>query len=215
MAKYDPLTGQLVTDTYDMPNLGYEPPGSTMTSDFGLDGLYEASPYTGANGVDVEYPGGYYGGSTMGNWGRSTADLGRGIAGTLGDGYQKGDLGQIGGAFGQWGNDMKAVWNDSPVGQKVSNIAGDVSNQWGDLSLGEQASTLWGGLESMGKLYSNYKSHQLGKEQMNLQKDMWNKTWDANKKQFNEAVSARADSRYNTVDNRDKRKAHKDKYAIK
>lgn len=215
MAKYDPNTGQLIPETYDMPDLGYEVPGGTFASDFDLDSLNVAAPYTGANGVDIEYPGGYYGGSTMGNWGRSTADLGRGIGGILGDGYQSGDLGQIGGALGQWGNDMKATWNDSAVGQKVGNLTGKISDQWGDLSLGEQASTLWGGLESMGKLYSNYKSYQLGKEQMNLQKDMWNKTWDANKKQFNEAVSARADSRYNTVDNRDKRKAHKDQYAIK
>lgn len=215
MAKYDPNTGQLITDTYDMPDLGYEVPGSTLTDDFGLGSLYEAGPYTGANGVDVEYPGGYYGGSTMGNWGRSTADLGRGIGGILGDGYQSGDLGQIGSAFGQWGNDMKATWNDSAVGQKVNNFTGEVANEWGDLSLGEQANTLWGGLQTIGNMYSKFKTYQLGKEQMNLQKDMWNKTWDANKRQFNEAVSSRADGRYNTVDNRDKRQAHKDQYSIK
>ena len=242
MAKYDPYTGQIVADTYDdpgftldlgvpstpgldayslnamtnnIPDVGYQVPGSTITDDFGLDSMYEMAPYNGANGVDIEYPGGYYGGSTLGNWGRSTADLGRSIGTTLGDGLQRGDAGQIGGAIGQWGNDMKTIWNDSPLGQKVSNFTGEVANEWGDLSLGEQANTIWGGLQSLGNMYSKYKAYQLGKDNMRMQKDMWNKTWDANKRQFNEAVSARADSRYNTVDNRDKRQTHKDQYSIK
>lgn len=227
MATFNPLTGLMGPSTTGEGlglELGYSPslnndqlgmnwniptiaadPSDTYVSGYEPEGYVAPPPDNPVNGL--------FG---MGSTGWDTATgaepgmmdmlryTGGQLKGILGDGYQKGEWRDIGGALGELGSNTKGVLGNSQTAQ-----------DWGSLSTPERLNTVWGGLQSIGNLYSKYKTYQLGKDQMQMQKDMWNKTWDANKKQFNEAVSARADSRYNTVDNRDKRQTHKDQYSIK
>ena len=138
--------------------------------------------------------------------GQIASDTVGGIRALGSDGFQVSDirdsLSILGGNLGE-------------AGKVMSNKLGAATDStWGKLSGGEKLNTVWGGLQTLGNMYGSFKGFQLAKEQMNYQKDMWNKTWEANKKQFNESVSARADSRYNTAADQEDRKAHKDKYSI-
>lgn len=127
------------------------------------------------------------------------------------DGFQLQDLNQIGSAVGDFGN----LTRQRVVDAINNNPAVDMAKEgWGQLSGPEKFNTVWGGLQSLGNLYGTFKGLQMAKDQQRFQKDMWNKTWDANKKQFNEAVGARADSRYNTAADQEERQAHKNKYSI-
>lgn len=97
-------------------------------------------------------------------------------------------------------------------------IASDISNNefykqnHGDLSAKNQFGNIWGGLQSLSGLYGTFKQSRMADKQYNMQKDMWNKSWDANKKSVNEAVDLRAASRFN--ERPEERAAHVAKYSI-
>lgn len=82
----------------------------------------------------------------------------------------------------------------------------------GNLSAKNQFGNLWGGLQALTGLYSGIKQMRLADKQYDMQKDMWNKSWDANKKSVNESVDLRAANRFN--ENPEARKAHVAKYSI-
>lgn len=95
-----------------------------------------------------------------------------------------------------------------------SNIANNETyqNMHGNLSAKNQFGNLWGGLQALTGLYSGVKQMRMADKQYNLQNDMWNKSWDANKKSVNESVDLRAANRFN--ENPEARKAHVAKYSI-
>lgn len=130
------------------------------------------------------------------------------------DGWQLDDIGSLRDIFKNWRTDASDMATNTGVGKAVRGATDATSELWGELSGPEKFSTVWGGLQTLGNMYGTYKGFQMAKDQQRFQKDMWNKTWEANKKQFNEAVGARADSRYNTAADQEERKAHKDKYSI-
>ena len=130
------------------------------------------------------------------------------------DGWQLDDIGAIRNIFKEWGTNAFDMAKNTGAGKAVRGATDATSEVWGELSAPEKFNTVWGGLKSLGNMYGTYKGLQMAKDQQRFQKDMWNKTWEANKKQFNEAVGARADSRYNTAADQEERKAHKDKYSI-
>lgn len=130
------------------------------------------------------------------------------------DGLQKQDFGAMKDIFSEWGTNALDMAKNTGAGKAVRGATDAAGEVWGELSAPEKFNTVWGGLQTLGNMYGSYKGFQMAKDQMRFQKDMWNKTWDANKKQFNEAVGARADSRYNTAADQKERQAHKDKYSI-
>nr|DAP09404.1 MAG TPA: hypothetical protein [Caudoviricetes sp.] len=60
-----------------------------------------------------------------------------------------------------------------------------------------KANTLFGGLQTLGNLYSGIQSIRLGKQQLRQARDQWNKQWDAARKTHNEALDLRATNRFN------------------
>lgn len=97
------------------------------------------------------------------------------------------------------------------IGSNLSNNE-TFQNMHGNLSAKNQFGNLWGGLQALTGLYSGIKQMRLADKQYDLQNDMWNKSWDANKKSVNESVDLRAANRFNEDPN--KRKEHVAKYSI-
>lgn len=228
MATFNPLTGLMEPSSTGEGSgleLGYSP--SLSNNQLGMNWN---TPTIAADPSD-SYVSGYepagYTDPNYGGW--SSWDTASGAAPTMkdfnqiymndmrnvfSDGIQSEDFGAMRNIFSEWGSNAVDMAKNTGAGKAVRGATDASGEVWGELSAPEKFNTVWGGLQSLGKMYGTYKGFQMAKDQMGLQKDMWNKTWDANKKQFNEAVSTRADSRYNTVDNRDKRQSHKDQYSI-
>lgn len=82
----------------------------------------------------------------------------------------------------------------------------------GDLSAQNQFGNLWGGLQALAGLYSGFKQTRLADKQFDMQRDAWNKSWDANKKQINEAVTTRAGLKFG--DNPEKRAQYTKQYSV-
>lgn len=126
------------------------------------------------------------------------------IGDSLQDGFQMGDM-------GQWGKNLFGAAKDT-----VANSATVQTGQelWGGLDNAGKFGTIFSGLETLGGLYKGFKGMQMAKDQMSMQKDMWNKSWEANKKQFNESVSSRAQGRHNGYNDQQKRDEYTKKYSI-
>lgn len=103
---------------------------------------------------------------------------------------------------------------DTAIGQSVNRAAQTGQELWGGLDAAGKFGTVFSGLETLGGLYKGFKGMQMAKDQMAMQKDMWNKSWDANKKQFNESVASRAQGRHNGYNDQQKRDEYKNKYSI-
>lgn len=103
---------------------------------------------------------------------------------------------------------------DTAIGQSVNRAAQTGQELWGGLDAAGKFGTIFSGLETLGGLYKGFKGMQMAKDQMAMQKDMWNKSWDANKKQFNESVASRAQGRHNGYNDQQKRDEYKNKYSI-
>lgn len=103
---------------------------------------------------------------------------------------------------------------DTAIGQSVNRAAQTGQELWGGLDAAGKFGTIFSGLETLGGLYKGFKGMQMAKDQMAMQKDMWNKSWDANKKQFNESVASRAQGRHNGYNDQQKRDDYNKKYSI-
>lgn len=87
-----------------------------------------------------------------------------------------------------------------------------VDNNHNNLSEKNQFGNIWGGLQALNGLYSSIKQMRMADKQFDMQNDIWNKSWDANRKSVNEAVDFRAASRFN--ERPEERKKHVEKYSI-
>lgn len=85
------------------------------------------------------------------------------------------------------------------LNQQTNPITGNetLGKSWSQLDFGDKLGTVFGGLQSLGSLYSSIMGIRLGKQQMRQQKDIWNKTWDAQRKTHNEALETRAHNQNN------------------
>lgn len=132
---------------------------------------------------------------------------------TLKDGFQFGDLSQIG----------KNMWGGAQQG--FNNLSQNPQLQYAKQQLGQgitdnhtnvpdvnKFGNIMGGIQTAANLYGGYKQLKLAGKQFAAQKDMWNKTWDASKKNINEGVENRAKLRHNN--NEAMVKQDKDKYSV-
>ena len=87
-----------------------------------------------------------------------------------------------------------------------------VNENHNNLSAQNQFGNLWGGLQALSGLYNGFKQMRLADKQFDMQRDAWNKSWDANRKQINEAVSTRAGLKFG--DNAEKRAEYTKKYSV-
>lgn len=98
---------------------------------------------------------------------------------------------------------------ESPLYQSGKDI---YQKNHGDLSAKNQFGNIWGGLQALTGLYGAFKQSRMADKQYGMQKDMWNKSWDANRKSVNESVDLRAANRFN--ERPEERAAHVKKYSI-
>lgn len=122
--------------------------------------------------------------------------------------FRNGDVGlsDLGGMLGS-----RAKSFGQGIGSDISNNEFYQQNH-GNLSAENQFGNLWGGLQALAGLYGGFKQARLADKQFNMQKDAWNKSWDANKKQINEAVSTRAGLKFG--DNTEKRDNYTKQYSV-
>ena len=129
----------------------------------------------------------------------------------LGGQFKEGNI--MGGLNDFMGYGADALGNTA-IGQAVNRVADTGKELWGGLDNADKFGTIFSGLETLGGLYKGFKGMQMAKDQMAMQKDMWNKSWDANKKQFNESVASRAQGRFNGYNDQQKRDDYKNKHSI-
>lgn len=122
--------------------------------------------------------------------------------------FRDGDVGlsDLGGMFGS-----KAKSFGQGIASDVSNNEFYQQNH-GNLSAKNQFGNIWGGLQALTGLYGAFKQSRMADKQFGMQKDMWNKSWDANRKSVNESVDLRAANRFN--ERPEERAAHVKKYSI-
>lgn len=122
--------------------------------------------------------------------------------------FRDGDVGlsDLGGMFGS-----KAKSFGQGIASDVSNNEFYKQNH-GDLSAKNQFGNIWGGLQALTGLYGAFKQSRMADKQYGMQKDIWNKSWDANRKSVNESVDLRAANRFN--ERPEERAAHVKKYSI-
>lgn len=83
-------------------------------------------------------------------------------------------------------------WQTNPTTGNES-----LGSSWNKLGFGDKLNTVFGGLQTLGGLYSSIMGIRMGKEQMRQQRDIWNKTWDAQRKTHNEALETRSHNQNN------------------
>lgn len=144
------------------------------------------------------------------NIGNYTAPMGQAMS-HLGDQFKSGNV--MGGL-----NDIMGYGGDALANTGIGQAAGRVTETgkelWGGLDNAGKFGTIFSGLETLGGLYKGFKGMQMAKDQMSMQKDMWNKSWEANKKQFNESVASRAQGRHNGYNDQQKRDEYTKKYSV-
>ena len=118
--------------------------------------------------------------------------------------FRDGDVGlsDLGGMLGSRAKTMGSnLINSDFINENHNNLS--AQNQFGNL---------WGGLQALTGMYSGFKQARLADKQFGMQRDAWNKSWDANKKQINEAVSTRAGLKFG--DNTEKRAEYTKQYSV-
>ena len=118
--------------------------------------------------------------------------------------FRDGDVGlsDLGGMLGSRAKTMGSnLINSDFINENHNNLS--AQNQFGNL---------WGGLQALTGMYSGFKQARLADKQFGMQRDAWNKSWDANKKQINEAVSTRAGLKFG--DNAEKRAEYTKQYSV-
>lgn len=125
----------------------------------------------------------------------------------------------LGSAFKGWMNgDASGMDFAGLLGDKAKTIGSNildsdfVNSNHNNLSAQNQFGNLWGGLQALSGLYNGFKQTRLADKQFDMKKDAWNKSWDANKKQINEAVSTRAGLKFG--DNAEKRAEYTKQYSV-
>lgn len=115
--------------------------------------------------------------------------LWQGFKNIFGDGIQKGDFGKAASHGMNWG--MSTAPENVPG---VGKVVGDYRT---DMTAPNRFNTIFGGIQTLGNLWSGIKQTRMAEQQANMQRDMWNKTWNAQKNQINDASAYRAMLRNN------------------
>ena len=113
----------------------------------------------------------------------------QGFKNIFGDGYQKGDFGKSVNHGMNWGM-SSAPENIPGVGKAVTDYRTDTTAP-------NRFNTIFGGVQTLGNLWSGIKQTRMAEQQANMQRDMWNKTWNTQKNQINDASAYRAMLRNN------------------
>ena len=182
--KQDYITNPFLTDTVEntastIPVIS-TPPSPNVLPDYSIN-----APTTGVTNNTYVSP-------TAVNPGTSSTyntGLWQGFKNIFGDGYQKGDFGKAVNHGMNWG--MSSAPENIPGAGRV------ISNYRTDMAAPNRFNTIFGGIQTLGNLWSGIKQTRMAEQQANMQRDMWNKTWNAQKNQINDASAYRAMLRNN------------------
>ena len=105
------------------------------------------------------------------------------------DGIQKSDFGKAATHGLKWG------MSTSP--ENIPGAGSVVKDYRTDMTAPNRFNTIFGGIQTLGNLWSGIKQTKMAEQQANMQRDMWNKTWNAQKSQINDASAYRAMLRNN------------------
>ena len=179
--KYDYVTRPFgvdpVEDTVSTIPVISTPPSPSVLPDINM-------PTTGvANNTHVS--------PTQVNPGANAYNVGlwQGFKNIFGDGYQRGDFGKAATHGMNWGM--------STAPESIPGVGKAVSDYRTDMTAPNRFNTIFGGIQTLGNLWSGIKQTRMAEQQANMQRDMWNKTWNAQKNQINDASAYRAMLRNN------------------
>ncbi len=180
--KYDYVTNPFginpAEDTSTIPVIS-TPPSPSVLPDYSMN-----TPTTGvANNTYVS--------PTQVNPGANAYNVGlwQGLKNIFGDGIQKGDFGKSVTHGMNWG--MSTAPENTPgVGKAVTDYRTDMTAP-------NRFNTIFGGIQTLSNSWSGIKQTRIAEQQANMQRDMWNKTWNAQKNQINDASAYRAMVRNN------------------
>lgn len=111
------------------------------------------------------------------------------IGDTLQDNFQLADI-------GAWGKNLMGATRQS-LNNYGQGALSEYNKNFTDMPDANKYNTAFAGIQSLAGLYGGYKQMKMADKQYDMQKDMWNKSWDANRKSVNEAVGYRAANRFN------------------
>ena len=179
--KYDYVTNPFgvdpVEDTVSTIPVISTPPSPSVLPDINM-------PTTGvANNTHVS--------PTQVNPGANAYNVGlwQGFKNIFGDGYQRGDFGKA--------TTHGMNWGMSTAPENIPGVGKAVSDYRTDMTAPNRFNTIFGGIQTLGNLWSGIKQTRMAEQQANMQRDMWNKTWNAQKNQINDASAYRAMLRNN------------------
>ena len=179
--KYDYVTNPFgvdpVEDTVSTIPVISTPPSPSVLPDINM-------PTTGvANNTHVS--------PTQVNPGANAYNVGlwQGFKNIFGDGYQRGDFGKA--------TTHGMNWGMSTAPESIPGVGKAVSDYRTDMTAPNRFNTIFGGIQTLGNLWSGIKQTRMAEQQANMQRDMWNKTWNAQKNQINDASAYRAMLRNN------------------
>lgn len=180
--KYDYVTNPFginpAEDTSTIPVIN-TPPSPSVLPDYSMN-----TPTTGvANNTYVS--------PTQVNPGANAYNTGlwEGFKNIFGDGYQRDDFGK---AVNHGMN-----WGMSTASENIPGVGKAVTDYRTDMTAANRFNTIFGGIQTVGNLWSGIKQTRMAEQQADMQRDMWNKTWNAQKNQINDASAYRAMVRNN------------------
>ena len=115
--------------------------------------------------------------------------LWQGFKNIFGDGYQKGDFGKAATHGMNWGM--------SSAPENIPGVGKAVTDYRTDMTAPNRFNTIFGGIQTLGNLWSGIKQNKAAEEQAKFQRNMWNESWKAQKNQINDASAYRAMLRNN------------------
>ena len=177
------ITNPFLTDTVEntastIPVIS-TPPSPNVLPDYSIN-----APATGVTNNTYVSP-------TQVNPGANAYNTGlwQGFKNIFGDGYQKGDFGK---AVNHGMN-----WGMSSAPENIPGVGKAIGDYRTDMTAPNRFNTIFGGIQTLGNLWSGVKQTRMAEQQANMQHDMWNKTWNAQKNQINDASAYRAMLRNN------------------
>lgn len=89
------------------------------------------------------------------------------------------------------------VFYSKPVQGAINEGKEFYSRNHGNVPDQQRFNNIWGAINTIGSVYGGVKQLRLANKQFKMQKDVWNKTWDATRKNTNEALEHRSKLRNN------------------
>ena len=179
MSKYDyvnnPFMEMTDTTTSIVPPVIPTPPSPTVLPDYST----VSAPATFVSPTEVRP-------NTATNY---NVGLWDGFKNIFSDGIQKSDFGK---AVNHGMN-----WGMSSAPENIPGVGKAVTDYRTDMTAPNRFNTIFGGIQTLGNLWSGIKQTRMAEQQANMQRDMWNKTWNTQKNQINGASAYRAMLRNN------------------